>query len=197
MHVLDIIRIYAEDSYHGSHRAPGKEPGTSMDNCTPNIWPEDFYSNKAVQYYGSGYPEDAEAIRIIQSARNKPGFRVKIYRTVPKYITNQDKVNKYIKEKAYILKTGKLPQHADRSDLNKSEYYDWIDEEITRIQALNEAAVGRVGINPGDWVTITRRYAVDHGEAHLDGQHRLITKTVPAGTLYTDGNSVQEWGYNP
>ena len=52
-------------------------------------------------------------------------------------------------------------------------------------------------INSGDWVTITKEYANEHGEAVLDNDFKVISKVVPAYTLYTDGNSIHEFGYNP
>ena len=51
-------------------------------------------------------------------------------------------------------------------------------------------------INYGDWVTINKKYAIQHGESSLNGEYIILTKTVPAKTLYTDGNSIHEWGYN-
>ncbi len=52
---------------------------------------------------------------------------------------------------------------------------------------------------PGDWVTITRRYAMDHGWAvgQFDESENMpvIAKRVPASVIYTDGNSMLEWGY--
>ena len=54
-------------------------------------------------------------------------------------------------------------------------------------------------INPGDWVTPSRGYAHDHGKSHLGGKgtYKILKKTVRANELYTDGNSIHEWGYHP
>jgi hypothetical protein len=46
-------------------------------------------------------------------------------------------------------------------------------------------------------VTIDRRYAVGHGRSALGGRYRILSKVVPAGTLFTEGNSILEWGYAP
>lgn len=51
-------------------------------------------------------------------------------------------------------------------------------------------------INPGDWVTPSKSYANEHG-ARFDDGAKILTKTVPAKHLYTDGNSIHEWGYDP
>jgi hypothetical protein len=52
-------------------------------------------------------------------------------------------------------------------------------------------------INPGDWVTITRRYATDHGRTNLNNNYSVTSKLVFARDLFTDGNSICEWGYDP
>lgn len=52
-------------------------------------------------------------------------------------------------------------------------------------------------INPGDWVTINLQYAKMHGDHALNGKYKVIKKSVYARDIYTDGNSVHEWGYDP
>lgn len=48
----------------------------------------------------------------------------------------------------------------------------------------------------GDWVTITREYAVMHGSRELDGDFRIIREKVPAKYLYGNGDSIHEYGYD-
>ena len=55
----------------------------------------------------------------------------------------------------------------------------------------------QVDINAGDWVTINKQYAAIHGERTLGGDYKIIAKVVPAKHLYTDGNSIHEFGYDP
>lgn len=52
-------------------------------------------------------------------------------------------------------------------------------------------------INPGDWVTLVRDYAKDHGESNLGGNYKIVKKTVAARDIFTDANSIQEFGYDP
>jgi GNAT superfamily N-acetyltransferase len=52
-------------------------------------------------------------------------------------------------------------------------------------------------INPGDWITTIKSYAVNHGEGPLGGDYKILEKTVPAGDLYTNGDSIFEFGYDP
>ena len=51
-------------------------------------------------------------------------------------------------------------------------------------------------INPGDWVTPTLDYAHNHGLREFDSHH-IIEKTVPARHLYTNADSLHEFGYDP
>jgi hypothetical protein len=53
----------------------------------------------------------------------------------------------------------------------------------------------QVKINHGDWVTLARSYAKEHGQSM--GEHIVLSKTVPAKHLFTDGNSFNEFGYHP
>jgi len=72
------------EDYRGWHKAPQREEANSGDNLT-DIFPDDIYSNKAVQYYGTGNkPMDEKSVKVIQAMRNKPDAKVTIYRAVPK-----------------------------------------------------------------------------------------------------------------
>lgn len=52
-------------------------------------------------------------------------------------------------------------------------------------------------INPGDWVAITEEYARDHGDRYIQGQTRVLSKSIKAKELYSEGNSIQEFGWDP
>ena len=52
-------------------------------------------------------------------------------------------------------------------------------------------------IKQGDWVTPSRSYAAEHGRANLNNEYKIQSKTVRANELFTDGNSILEWGYDP
>jgi len=51
-------------------------------------------------------------------------------------------------------------------------------------------------IYPGDWVTPNLNYAEQHGERFNNG-YQILEKTVPAKHIYTEGNSLHEFGYDP
>jgi hypothetical protein len=52
-------------------------------------------------------------------------------------------------------------------------------------------------ISKGDWVTTVKRYAEDHGRSALNGNYKVLSKKVYARDVFTDGNSVFEFGYDP
>jgi len=51
-------------------------------------------------------------------------------------------------------------------------------------------------INPNDWVTTVKRYAKMHGE-RFDGGMDILSKKVKASELFTEGNSMFEFGWSP
>ncbi len=50
-------------------------------------------------------------------------------------------------------------------------------------------------INAGDWVTPNLDYAHEHGRRFDD--YHVLEKTVPAKHIWTDANSIHEFGYDP
>ena len=78
-----------DDDYRGSHQAPGPHFGAPLHDLT-QAYPEDIYSNKALQYYGMGHPEhkkmDMESLFKAQMYRNKPNASVSIFRAVPEHV---------------------------------------------------------------------------------------------------------------
>jgi hypothetical protein len=51
-------------------------------------------------------------------------------------------------------------------------------------------------INHGDWVTLSKKYAIEHGEGRFGDDYKIVRDRVPAKTLFTDGNSIYEFGYD-
>lgn len=182
--------------YRGEHMAPDKESGAQLYDLTVSF-PEDVYGYDATRMYGSGKSYDGLTMSIIHSYRNKPNSTIKIYRAVPHIKTNAELIQQYEKEKAYIMKNGKIPSYVDSSKYkNYSAYYEHILDEIERLQQIPDTGKQKITINPGDWVAITKQYAVEHGRSNLLNQYKILTKTVYARDLYTDGD-IHEWGYDP
>lgn len=127
--------------YVGQHRAPTRDAGAPAFSLAGDIYPDDIYSSRAVQYYGTGSDAmDKQTMGLLQSLRGKPDAGVTIYRAVPKGVDN---------------------------------------------------------LNAGDWVTVSKQYAEDHGESALGGDFDIIEKKVKAKDIFTNGDSIHEFGYDP
>jgi hypothetical protein len=129
-------------NYAGKHRPPmADNGGAPLHDLTGGgqVYPDDIYSPKARQYYGTGEANDAQLFRQIQSLKGKPDAMVTAYRAVPKDVTAN-------------------------------------------------------AINHGDWVTINKQYAIDHGEGALNGEYKILQGQYPAKSLFTNGDSPYEYG---
>lgn len=210
MRINDYINKLLSEDYQGEHSAPTKKDNAPIYDLTINgIYPEDIYSNNAVRYYGDGSEYDTQSINIIHSLRGRKRATVKIYRAVPdlnreidKQIKNLSDILNYRQKyrffpsKNYIIDQleEKYKKVFDESgyDLWQSKIVEDIGNQITELYAQKQP----LKIHNGDWVTIVSQYAKEHGQANLKNNYKILTKTVPTNTLYTDGNSIHEWGYN-
>ena len=78
-------------------------------------------------------------------------MQVKIYRAMPKILSNQEKINDLEKQKKYIQKTGKIPLAAMEylgsasSYFNPSKYYEILNKELSEI-VLNKKEIKKLDI---------------------------------------------------
>lgn len=68
------------------------------------------------------------------------------------------------------------------------------DAEVTMYRAVPKDVKT---INAGDWVTLSKDYAKTHGESVLGNDYTILKKKVKAKELWTNADSIQEFGYNP
>ena len=181
--------------YRIIHTAPNSDTGASLDDLT-RVYPQDIYSPDAIRLYGTGNPPmDKRAAQLINDMRGKPNKKITIFRAVP--ISDEKRISELEKQKAYILRTGKVPPYVD-TDLDNSEYYEKITNEL---DSLLDSPIKKKPhlINDGDWVTPFREYAFEHGDAHMGGRgkYEIISKRVLASEIFTNGDSWMEWGYEP
>jgi hypothetical protein len=210
MRINDYINKLLSEDYQGEHSAPVKEDNAPIYDLTINgIYPEDIYSNNAVRLYGDGVDYDAQSINIIHSLRGRKRATVKIYRAIPdlnrdidKQIKNLSDILNYRQKYGFFpIKNQTIYQLEDKYqtvldelgyDARQSKIVEDIGNQITELYAQKQP----LKIHSGDWVTIVPQYAKEHGQANLKNNYKILTKTVPTNTLYTDGNSIHEWGYN-
>jgi len=191
-----ITRDENVEDYGMNHRPPGPDSGAPLYDLTGggDYYPDDVYSYKAVQYYGTGDNiSDRESVSVIHAVHNKPNAIVTMYRAVPKIETNADKLTKLLKAMAAVQRRNINPE--EYGFPTSSKFYDWAVDERDRLQALPEEPITKLTINNGDWVTVSRNYAKEHGESSLEGKYKILSKKVKAKELYTNGDSINEFGY--
>ena len=184
------------EDYKGAHEAPTKETGAPLHNLK-GVYPEDFHSHLGARYYGDegGSEMDRKSVSIMQNAKDRPNKEIHIFRAVPHEPSKSERMAEHEKHMAHYMKKGEVPKD---SSLSGSAWYNWAHEHKKELESESEKEVKHIKkINAGDWVTINKKYAEEHGKAHLNNKYKIISKKVPARHLYTDANSVHEFGYDP
>lgn len=167
--VIRTLSVLASGGdYRIEHTAPGKEGAPLYDLTVNEVYPKDVYST--LHHYVDGDPRyDYDSLAVISSVQGKPDARVTIYRALPAALVMQHK-----------------------KDLRK-----WL-----RAYEKDPEGVGFAPappIHPGDWVTLSERYAKLHAQ-DLEGRGKngkIVSKRVKASTVWTNGDSINEWGYWP
>lgn len=178
------------DDYKISHTAPTKEGGAPLHNLK-NIYPDDFYSKDGARFYGDGRNEDKEIWNIISSLKDRPDATVTVYRAVPNQISQSEQIAKIEKALSGYLKRNKMPNEF------KNETYDSLSSKLEKLKSEPKTEESKIKINPGDWVTLSKQYAIEHGMSALNNNYKILSKKVKASDLFTDGNSLYEQGYDP
>lgn len=70
-----------------------------------------------------------------------------------------------------------------------------LDDKI--LSGATKQEENKIKINPGDWVTVYKPYAIEHGRSALKNTYRVISKTVLASDVYISSDSVFEFSYIP
>ena len=91
-----------------------------------------------------------------------------------------------------IYTTG-MPQADQESVAALMRIKDKPDEMVTIYRAVPN---GVTKINPGDWVTLSPSYAETHLLGNVEQGH-VINMRIPAKHLWFDGDSINEFGYDP
>ena len=91
-----------------------------------------------------------------------------------------------------IYTTG-MPQADEESVAVLRRIKDKPDAMVTIYRAVPKE-INR--INPGDWVTLSPSYADSHLLSNLEEGH-VISMKIPAKNLWFDGDSINEFGYDP
>lgn len=210
--ISDVINEFIisnnPSDYAGNNAAPGKEDNDPMFDVN-NMFP-DMYNDKAYDYYGREYEIDNRyVINQIKTAYKRPNKWIRIYRAVPyvnkdvdKKINDLRKLLNYKYQYNFFPMGHKLIGQLEDNVWNENPTFTYdemqkgvINELIKMIGELKTQRDKPFKINNGDWVTTSKEYAKMHGESNLNNNYKILTKVVKASQLYTDGNSIFEWGY--
>jgi len=208
---MRFINIINEEigSYVGAHEAPTKDDAPLHDLTVH--YGEDIYGYEAVRLFGDyGNLVDHQTINIIKQYRNRPNKPIRIYRAVPnikKDVENKLKklyyiINYYNKFSFFPLKNEIVYGLQDRYPIDSYSYDEQRENVLLDIhkeigELKKKASELKLKINPGDWVTINKDYAIEHGKNEFNNNYKILTKTVKPSQLYNEGNSIHEFGYNP
>lgn len=223
MNLKSFIRTFllkeTQDLYQGEHEAPSKHDGDAscpLWNMEP-LFGKEIYSFDAVRLFGEGQPYDAQAISIIRAYQNKPNSFLTIYRAVPDLdFEIKEKIKPLVGLLNYHLSYGFFPIAYKRTKeqnqiidyLEDEKYKDIQDYDEKKQAILNDLTQqvenlskqknkNHLKINDGDWVTTVKQYAKEHGESNLNNKYKIISKKVRASEVYSEGNSIYEFGYSP
>lgn len=192
--VAEQAALIVEDtSYRGEHEAPGPGSGKPIHDLK-DVYPDDFHSHNGARYYGDGQHYDHESHSVLTRVKDRPNATVKIYRAVPHEPTHSERLAHAEKAAAHYMKTGVM-KPTEPHVKNYDDLHAHI-EHLTNTMPEKESKP-KTKINKGDWVTVSHQYAKDHGHQALKGKFKILSKTVKAKEVYTNGDSIHEQGYHP
>jgi len=186
--------------YQGLHQPIGKEGGAPLHDLTGSgtVYPDDVYSANGPRYYGTGEDVmDTQSFALANSVKGKPNATVTIYRAVPYEKQPSERAALLEQQMRAYLRRGAVPDGGGLAPAGSGPWYDRAATELERLRAMQDVPSQRAQINPGDWVTINRSYAKQHGESTLEGNYKILSKKVRARDIFTNGDSIHEWGYDP
>lgn len=188
--------------YRGEHEAPDKTSGSPLFNPV-GMYPEDIYSSDGLRLYGNnnGDQMDRESWSAIVGCKNRPNKLVKIYRAIPQIVSANDSRLKNLSHLiAYFSKwkffpvgndiVGEFEKNHGNEDYDTKQKSVLVDIE-NEIKKLSPTKV-KYSMERGNWVSLSKSYAIDHGKLNLNNKYKILTKTVPAKHLYTDVNSINK-----
>lgn len=132
-------------------------------------------------------------------SRRDAGHRAQHRPAGPEFGSRLDDLTPSFSDDIYWSNAGELHGHgipADRKAIATIRTARGNPDAVVTIYRAVPKDAGDA-IQAGDWVTLTREYAKDHGDGPLDGDYKIISAKVPAGSLFNEGNSIHEFGYHP
>ncbi len=123
--------------YRGVHRAPGKDGSNSMDNLS-GVYGEDLYTARGLRMYGDeSSRSDRQSYAAIRQAQGMPEMDVKVYRAVPKGVSEINTGDWVTPSEDYAHRHG---------EENMKGEYDVIEMTVKAGQLFNEGNLAEWGV---------------------------------------------------
>jgi hypothetical protein len=206
------IDMNPEELGYSDYLHHGGEAEARLVQRRANLSPEELRSNYPYQFTGkTGYgldinPDEAIITTHHPSTINQPsqsydyrGNHIAPYKTEDGTTAPGHELDKIYPPDVYEPKGHIYYGSSDQMDKDTLNILRSAkgnpDHPITVYRAVPKEYAGE-DIHPGDWVTPNLDYAEQHGQ-YFENGHQILEKTVPAKHIYTEGNSLHEFGYDP
>ena len=206
------IDMNPEELGYSDYLHHGGEAEARLVQRRANLLPEELRSNYPYQFTGkTGYgldinPDEAIITTHHPSTINQPsqsydyrGNHIAPYKTEDGTTAPGHELDKIYPPDVYGPKGHIYYGSSDQMDKDTLNILRSAkgnpDHPITVYRAVPKEYAGE-DIHPGDWVTPNLDYAEQHGQ-YFENGHQILEKTVPAKHIYTEGNSLHEFGYDP
>lgn len=153
--------------YADDHRAP----------CNDGAWQKDYVAGKynEVLSIGGGY-----SVNLVDFIKNG----IEPYDGCRQDIDN-----------AHDYDNG-ISKNALRDLILKIEIFDAVPSIRIYRTVPNHVSGENDVIHDGDWVTLSLRYAKEHGNLRYTDNYHILSAHVPANQIYWDGQHIAEFGYD-
>lgn len=169
----------------------------TFDTESPNI----YYQSDNLKGLREAYAKELEAYKDYRFEHKAPK---------PKNMALLERLEEGYAVNLKEVLSGFSPQPADYFSTDGARLYGYNTKEgLESLDAINKIKDGAKKItiyravpkniniiNDGDWVTFSKEYAKNHGEKVLDGNYKIIEKSVSPDEVWWDGNDINEWGYS-
>ena len=167
-----------------------------VENCIVTSSPQfSFFSNRSLDYYR--YTEALAKNQIVSHTHFcKNNFKYDAPDMLNEYNLN---INKIL---GTIFTQNQIIDFLEDEKYKNIEDYDEKQKAILndikqQVENLSSTKSKPLKINPGDWITTVKEYAIEHGKDNLRNRYKILSKTVRASDVYSEGNSLSEYGYSP
>jgi hypothetical protein len=151
---------------------------------------DDATASKIVSKVASarGYVQDVSGTRMDHTAPTNDGYSSPLHDLSSIY---PDDIYSHNATRYYGDGT-----HYDRDSIATMQRVKGKPDADVKLYRAVPKGVKDTKLRVGDWVSISKGYAEEHGKANINGPYRIITDTVKAKHVFTDANSIHEQGFD-